>query len=134
MPLWNRSRARLGDLVAGTRVVRVPRALLLGDLVRRAATGAQQREAGAPVFKPAQLGIYGIYELQVLEDVLRKARQPGGKEAVAAVAQRIRAKIGWDEAQGEFADEKFLEHFYAAQRKHLEQQLLFGKRKERKRG
>jgi len=87
------------------------------------------------VFRPAQLGVYGIYELQVLEDVLRKRMQPGGKEAVAAVAKRIKVKIEWnDTMQGTAPDHTFLERFYAAQRKHLEQQLLFGKRKERKKG
>lgn len=135
MPLWSRGRTRLGDLIAGTRVVRVPRALLMPDLARRrnATAGEAQAAAVDPQFLPAQLRIYGIYELQVLEDVLRKARQPGGREAVAAVSKRIRTKIGWDAAtQGELADEVFLERFYAAQRRHLEQQLLFGKRKERK--
>jgi uncharacterized RDD family membrane protein YckC len=135
MPMWNRSRARLGDLIAGTRVVRVPRAMLLSDLARRRTPtpGDAPSTTAETTFLPAQLRIYGIYELQVLEDVLRKARQPGGREAIAAVSKRIRTKIGWDPAtQGAMADDVFLERFYAAQRRHLEQQLLFGKRKERK--
>ena len=143
MPLWSRSRMRLGDLVAGTRVVRAPRTFLLADLARRstsvpagnssATTIADAATNSAPLFLPAQLTIYGIYELQVLEDVLRKSQKPGGREAMTAVARRIQAKIVWDSAtQGKLPDDQFLERFYAAQRQHLEQQLLFGKRKERK--
>lgn len=133
MPLWSRSRVRLGDLVAGTRVVRTPRSLLLGDLARRTTPPAKDTAPEAPQFRPEQLSIYGIYELQVLEEVLRKARQPGGREAMAAVASRIRTKIDWDPLrQGTLGDEEFLQVFYAEQRRHLEQQLLFGKRKERR--
>ncbi len=147
MPLWSRNRVRLGDLVAGTRVVRVPRTFLLADLTRRSAPAASASAnspmpavpsaapGSAPVFLPSQLTIYGIYELQVLEDVLRKSQKPGGREAMAAVTKRIKAKIGWDATkQGKLPDDQFLERFYAAQRQHLEQQLLFGKRKERKQG
>ena len=133
MPLWSRSRVRLGDLVAGTRVVRTPRTLLLGDLARRTTPTAKDTAPDAPQFRPEQMSIYGIYELQVLEEVLRKARQPGGREAMAAVAARIRTKIDWDPLrQGTLGDEEFLQAFYAEQRRHLEQQLLFGKRKERR--
>lgn len=135
MPIWSRGRVRLGDLVGGTRVVRAPRALLLKDMAQRREPVWGNRAAPPTelAFKAEQLSIYGIYELQVLEDVLRKKTEPGGKEATAAVAKRIKAKINWsDSIQGKIADPIFLEQFYAAQRKHLEQQLLFGKRKERK--
>lgn len=135
LPLWTRLRLRLGDLVAGTRVVVSPKHLLLADLAARPAAkpNATPTPSAEIAFLPGQLGIYGIYELQVLEDVLRKADDPGGKEAVAKVAMRIRSKLNFDPAaQGQVPDRRFLEVFYAAQRKHLEQQLLFGKRKERK--
>lgn len=137
MPIWSRARVRLGDLVGGTRVVRAPQALLLADMARRRqpVAGSAVAPATELTFTAAQLGIYGIYELQVLEDVLRKKSQPGGKEAMAAVAARIKTKIRWSDAvHGKSEDQTFLEQFYAAQRKHLEQQLLFGKRKERKKG
>lgn len=141
MPLWSPSRVRLGDLIAGTRVVRLPRATLLADLSRRVQEQEQpdrpdrpDRPAAETTFSPAQLAIYGIRELQVLEEVLRRSREPGGSEAVAAVSKRIRGKIGYDVAsQGELADVEFLRRFYAAQRRHLEQELLFGRRKERRR-
>lgn len=100
MPLWSRSRVRLGDLARRT----TPNA------------NAKDTARDAPQFRPEQLSIYGIYELQVLEEVLRKARQPGGREAVAAVAARIRTKIDWDPLQqGKLGDEEFLQAFYAEQ-------------------
>jgi uncharacterized RDD family membrane protein YckC len=127
LPAFNRGRLRLGDLVAGTRVVRAPRGSLLPDLARA------PDDAGELTFTREQLAIYGVYELQVLEDVLRRAQQPGGRDAIAAVARRIRAKIGWAGPPAHGGDdERFLAAFYKAQRRHLEQQLLFGRRKEHK--
>jgi uncharacterized RDD family membrane protein YckC len=120
LPLFNRDRLRVGDLVAGTVVVRTPDAVLLEDL---AAT--REREAG--LFTDAQLDVYGVYELQVLEDVLRRRGQTGHAEAVRTVAAKVREKIGW--AGGAVADEPFLDAFYAALRARLERRLLFGKRR-----
>jgi uncharacterized RDD family membrane protein YckC len=61
MPLFNRDRLRVGDLVAGTLVVRAPRAVLLEDLSAAPARGPR---ASAPLaFSPAQLDLYGIREL-----------------------------------------------------------------------
>lgn len=120
LPLANRDRLRVGDLIAGTVVVRTPDAVLLEDL---AATRA--REAFA--FGDAQLDAYGVYELQVLEQVLRGRGQSGHEEAVRTVAAKIRDKIGWTGASG--PDAPFLEAFYAALRGRLERRLLFGKRR-----
>lgn len=142
LPLSNRLRLRVGDLLAGTLVVVAPRASLLGDLASErpaggGSAGSDRGDGGAAApavpFTPAQLGIYGIYELQVLEDVLRKAAQPGGDEAVAAVAAKIKARIGWRDGDGgPAAPLAFLQAFYQAQRAWLEHRLLLGKRKERK--
>ncbi len=119
LPLFNRDRLRVGDLVAGTVVIRTPRAVLLEDLTTRA------RPSHA--FTEAQLDVYGVYELQVLEGVLRGAGQPGHAESVRTVAERIRQKLAWEGPSG--GDEAFLRAFYAALRGRLERRLLFGKRR-----
>jgi uncharacterized RDD family membrane protein YckC len=125
MPLFNRDRLRVGDLVAGTRVVMAPRTSLLPDLggqeVRR-----QEREATRCEFTERQLSVYGIYELQVLEELLR-GREVQQREAMEAVARRIRKKIRW--RGGDVHTERFLREFYAALRAHLERKMLLGKRK-----
>jgi uncharacterized RDD family membrane protein YckC len=122
LPLFNRDRLRVGDLVAGTVVVRQPEAVLLEDLSARPAS----REA--PGFTAEQLDVYGIYELQTLEQVLRGTGRGRG-EILEAVADKIRAKIGWTERG---PAEEFLQAFYAALRGRLEQRMLFGRRRESK--
>ena len=46
-------------------------------------------------FLPEHLDVYGIYELQTLERLLRNGRSPND-EAYREVCLRIRKKIGWD--------------------------------------
>ena len=121
-PLFNRDRLRVGDFVAGTWVVKAARERLSIDLLDAAEAG---RERFA--FTAEQAGAYGVKELYVLEDVLRRR----DKKTMAAVAQRIRAKIGWRPAEGE-ADAAFLAAYYAALRGRLETRLLFGHRKKDK--
>ncbi|HEX9052746.1 MAG TPA: RDD family protein [Anaeromyxobacter sp.] len=120
LPLFNRDRLRVGDLIAGTVVVRTPDAVLLEDL-----SSVRAREEVA--FTDAQLDVYGVYELQVLEDVLRGKGRAGHAEAVRTVAGKVRAKIGWSGPP--VADEPFLDAFYAALRGRLERRLLFGRRR-----
>lgn len=123
MPLFNKDNLRVGDLIAGTRVVRAPDTVLLPDLV--------VETAAAHTFTDAQLAVYGIYELQVLEDVLRKPPGTMGRDTViSTVTGTIKQKIGYREATPD--EERFLREFYAAQRAHLEQKLLFGQRREDK--
>lgn len=127
LPLLNRDRRRLGDLLAGTMVVAVPRAILLEDLgERRSRARAVQMDVE---FTAAQLDQYGVYELQVLEDVLRGRPD---REALLLVATKIQAKIGW--AGPDVPARVFLQAFYKAQRAHLEQALLLGKARRRKKG
>jgi uncharacterized RDD family membrane protein YckC len=118
-PLFNRDRLRVGDLVAGTFVVLAPRRRLATDLTQR-------RSALAPAFtfSPEQLDVYGVKELQVLEDVLRR----NALAAQRVVADRIRGKIGWTPRPGE-SDGDFLDAYYAALRTRLESSLLLGKRR-----
>jgi hypothetical protein len=130
MPCFNRLRLRVGDIVAGTMVVRLPRPILLPDLSAAPAPGA--RAAVERAFTPEQLSLYGIYELQVLEELLRRDDGPGTRSAMAAVAKKIRKKIGYAAATPGDDDPAFLRDFYAAQRAWLEGKLVLGTRRERK--
>jgi uncharacterized RDD family membrane protein YckC len=125
LPFFNRDRLRVGDLVAGTVVVRTPDAMLLQDL----STAPPPEEVS---FSDEQLDVYGEYELHVLEGVLRGRGKAGHAEAVRTVADKIREKIGWEGARVE--DERFLDAFYAALRGRLERRLLFGRRRADKHG
>ena len=116
-PLFNRDRLRAGDLIGGTWVIEAPKRKLLADL-------SEARPERAYAFTDAETGAYGIKELHVLEDVLR-ARDA---QAMGAVAERIRAKIGRAAKPGE-TDAAFLDAYYGALRKRLEGGLLFGQRK-----
>lgn len=133
MPLFNKDKLRVGDVVGGTRVVVVPKTVLLGDLVHEAAISLQRKAQPTPsyTFSAPQLAIYGIYELQVLEGVLRQDPESlGYLENTVTVSEKIRAKIGY---QGRVEDSaRFLKDFYVAQRAHLEQKVLFGQRKQDK--
>lgn len=120
-PLFNRDRLRMGDVVAGTCVVRDVRAGPARDLVGPGAGRARRR------FSDAALSLYGIYELQTLENVLRQDLP----EAIAQVAATIRAKAGIAD-DGE--DEGFLTDYYAALCHKLERDVLIGKRRENKWG
>jgi hypothetical protein len=117
-PLFNRDRLRVGDLVAGTWVVRTSMPKLAEDLV---GTAHQPRR----IFPDAALGLYGIYELQTLEQVLRN-EQP---DAIATVARTIREKAGLADDGDDFG---FLSDYYAALCVRLEAGLLVGRRRENK--
>ena len=120
-PLFNKDKMRVGDLLAGTWVIKAPKAQLMQDIV----SAVTSPELGARfAFTPQQVDAYGIHELHVLEDVLRQSA-PEVKQQVAA---RIRAKVGWERGTGE-TDLAFLEAYYAALRKRLEQRMLLGERK-----
>jgi len=133
LPLFNKDKLRVGDLVGGTRVVVQPKTVLLPDLVAAAAMSLQMKAQAKPTyaFSDEQLAIYGIYELQVLEAVLRQDPNTlGYLEATATVCDKIREKTRYP---GRVTDsERFLKDFYVAQRAHLEQKVLFGQRKEDK--
>jgi len=117
-PFFNRDALRAGDLIAGTWVVEAPR-MRLAPALSRAVAGPS---AGYR-FGEAELSVYGEYELQVLERVLREDRP----ESVAAVYQRICTKIGWDAGT---ADERaFLEAYYTQLRARLESGMRLGRRK-----
>jgi len=130
LPLFNKDKLRVGDLIGGTRVVMQPKPVLLPDLAHQPASALpdQPRAPAAHVFTEAQLGVYGIYELQVLEGVLRQDPLGHGQaQAVAAVTEKVRAKI--DYAGAVLDPDQFLRDFYVALRGHLEQKMLFGKKR-----
>ncbi|WP_291202572.1 RDD family protein [Hyphomonas sp.] len=120
-PIFNKDKMRVGDLIAGTWVIKAPKAKLMQDITSAAA----RPETGSRfAFTTAQTDAYGIHELHVLEDVLRQSTP----EIKAQVASRIRAKINWTRTEGE-TDLAFLEAYYAALRRRLEQRILLGDRK-----
>lgn len=123
VPARSPSRQRIGDLAAGTVVVEQPVARLLPDL----AAGAGQDAAGRFAFTSGQLDLYGAYELQVLERLLRQRDGPGAPEAaLGEVSASIRRKIGYAEPVAAAEDGAFLLAFYRAQRAFLERKRLFG--------
>ena len=123
VPLLNRRRQRIGDILAHTLVVAEPRPVLLGDL-------AQMRVDEEFVFTDAQLGFYGRFELQTLETFLRSHPLGEGakpvKSNVVALAAQIRKKIGYDDPLPDDRALAFLHAFYRAQREFLERKKLFG--------
>lgn len=125
-PVRNTRKQRLGDVVAGTLVIVKPKAILLDDL---ALTEAQD----GFVFDQAQLDIYGSYELQTLEAILR---DPSKSQLHAAelekVAKAIARRIGYPEQAIGAAPRAFLMAFYREQRERLESRLLFGERRQDK--
>jgi uncharacterized RDD family membrane protein YckC len=117
-PLFNRDRLRVGDLIAGTWVVQTEKAGLSADLVGSA---HQPRRT----FPPAALNLYGVYELQTLEDVLRNENP----EAIETVARTIRSKANLPDDGDDYG---FLSDYYAALCAHLEAGLMVGRRRESK--
>jgi len=122
VPLFNKRRQRLGDMIAGTIVVDQPRAALLPDL-----TDATRAATARFVFDPSHLGIYGRYELQALESILRNPpKTPEARARVAEVAKTIMRKIDFPERVGRRDEWDFLQEFYRQQREYLESRHLFG--------
>ncbi|MBA3393655.1 MAG: RDD family protein [Deltaproteobacteria bacterium] len=133
-PLFNKDRLRIGDLIAGTRVVMQPKVMMPPDLVAEHAEVAVHRpQVRAFTFTEKQLAVYGVYELQILEGVLRQTPDNAGYfEAIRTVSDKIRTKIRHEGHIPEHDHDRFLRDFYAALRAHLEQKMLFGKRREDK--
>ncbi len=124
LPFFNRDRLRCGDIVAGTWVVETPKTELLPDIAALKHDATMQT---AIRFTPAQLSVYGVYELQTLENVLRQEAHDAA-ETRATVARAIQGKIGWTPTDGQAVDATvFLRAFYAALRGHLEHDALFRK-------
>ena len=123
-PFFNKDRMRAGDLIAGSWVVEAPKRKLEATMTGQGAAAATQAEAqSAYRFGEAELSVYGEYELQVLERVLRENRP----EAIKPVYEAICHKIGWTPGHGD--QRAFLEAFYTQLRARLESGMRMGKRK-----
>lgn len=129
VPLLNARRQRLGDMIAGTYVIHQPQAVLLPDVSARVEPEATARFS----FLAHQLDHYGAFELQTLERVLHV--DPGAQSAegarrhaenLAAISDKIRYKIEYTEPVQPDETRDFLEAFYRAQRRYLENRKLFG--------
>lgn len=120
LPLFNRDRLRAGDLIAGTWVVEREVRKLGEDLLIQ--TAHEKDRARIAPFTTAELDAYGAFELQRLEDVLRR----NDRADLFAVAGAIRRKLGRVDDEADLA---FLEAYYGDLRRHLERKLLFGQRK-----
>ena len=124
-PLFNKDRLRGGDLIAGTWVIQ--NAIKgLGDIVAPTAAVQAEDESNPTSryqFSDEDLSVYGEYELQTLENVLRT----GNEEALETVAASICQKIGWRPGSGD--ERVFLEAYYTALRARLERGMRFGKRR-----
>ena len=123
-PFFNKDRLRAGDLIAGSWVVEAPKRKLEAAMsLGQSARGASAVTGAAYRFGEAELAVYGEYELQTLERVLREGRP----EALAAVQDAICIKIGWNTSVGD--ERAFLEAYYTQLRARLEGGMRFGKRK-----
>lgn len=122
VPLFNRQRSRIGDMLGNTIVVRVPRPVLLPDL-------ADQSPTEAFIFSAEHLEHYGRFELETLETLLR--RHPENETtppdaSIVAVASQIIKKIGYTEPVPDDQALAFLHAFYRAQRAFLENKQVYG--------
>ena len=74
--------------------------------------------------------MYGIKELQVLEDVLRRPRNADTARLMEEVRDRIRRRIAWGDRNFSAREtEAFLRDFYTAQRALLENRKNLGREK-----
>ena len=125
MPLFNKDALRAGDLIAGTWVLEAPRQKLEAAMsTGHHAQGKASTTTGAAYrFGEAELAVYGEYELQTLERVLREDRS----EALVSVHEAICRKLGWNPGAGD--ERAFLEAYYTQLRARLESGMRMGKRK-----
>lgn len=117
-PLFNRDRLRVGDLLAGTWVVQRARGKLGHDIVASIAASDQPRRS----FSDHALSLYGEFELQTLEEVLRN----GDSDALVTVAAAIRRKADLPDDGDDYG---FLSDYYAALCALLERQMMVGLRR-----
>jgi uncharacterized RDD family membrane protein YckC len=118
LPAINRERMRGGDLIAGTTVIALPKRALSSDLVE----GRVQFS-----FTEQQLRAYGAFELQVLEELLRRPDSADGMQVLNDVCDKICRKIAWTAPVPPDQVTLFLRDFYTAERAFLEREQLYGK-------
>ena len=121
LPFLTRERTRAGDMVAGTVVVRVPRA----QLARDEAEGTRARIR----FTKQQLAVYGEHELETLAQLLRQLDSgKASTDDLRVVAQAIARRIGFEGREPDQQPDVFLRTFYREQRTELERELVLGRR------
>jgi uncharacterized RDD family membrane protein YckC len=118
LPAINRDRMRGGDLIAGTMVIALPKRALSSDLVEARVQFS---------FSAQQLQAYGAFELQVLEELLRRPDAPDAMQVLNEVCDRICRRIGWTAPVPPSQVVLFLRDFYTAERGFLEREQLYGK-------
>ena len=118
LPAINRDRMRGGDLIAGTIVIAVAKRALSSDLVEGMVHFT---------FTEQQLRAYGAFELQVLEELLRRPDSEESYRVLNDVCEKICHRIGWTEPVPPSQVGLFLRDFYTAERAFLEREQLFGK-------
>ena len=135
VPLTNRHRQRLGDILANTYVIHVPKPVLLPEL----ASGETAQRGEEFRFLPHHLDHYGRFELQTLESLLQvrsvnlnRTSLTRHNENLARVADTIVTRIGYDVKIPPEKAESFLLSFYRTQRAYLENRKLFGDAREDK--
>jgi uncharacterized RDD family membrane protein YckC len=124
-PLMNRDRLRIGDLVGGTWVVRTARTKLGADIGADVSSSAEEVVRPRRSFTDAALDLYGVYELQTLEEVLRLGRP----DAIATVAAAVRRKA---DLPDDGDDLGFLTDYYRALCVRLERGMMLGRRRDNK--
>ncbi|MBV1885781.1 MAG: RDD family protein [Parvibaculaceae bacterium] len=128
-PFFQKRNQRIGDLIAGTYVITLPKTNLSVELADTNTATARRFE-----FSPSHLEHYGRFELQTLETILRNRRKGrvGGTEREQEIVSTICKKIGFlENVAGKDAD-AFLSDFYTAQRAFLEGRNLLGDKREDK--
>jgi len=122
MPFYTKERTRAGDLVGGTVVVTIPRAVRLRDETHAVSTSL--------AFSRDQLAVYGEHELETLAELLRSVDHGRAQpEDLKLVAKTIQKRIRFEGTEPERAPLVFLREFYRSQRSELENKLVLGKRK-----
>lgn len=128
IPIFSKDKQRIGDMIAGTVVVRQPKVQLAKELTENVAV-----EDAEFVFEPIHLEHYGKFELQFLEDILRDPKyDKAAIERDRDVTRAISRKIGFTDPITSNRARPFLQAFYNAQRAHLEGRALFGDKREDK--
>ncbi len=125
-PFFNNDRLRAGDLIAGSWVVEAPKRKLEAAMsAPTAARAGEAAEGAAPTlrFTEAELAIYGEYELQTLERVLRENHPEALREVHEAICRKIARQGGAGE------ERLFLDAYYTQLRARLEAGMRMGKRK-----
>jgi uncharacterized RDD family membrane protein YckC len=122
-PFFNRDRLRAGDVIGGTWVIEAPKRKLEVAMSAGKAAANSTSTGASYRFGEAELAIYGEFELQTLERVLRENRA----EAIVAVHEAICRKLGWNPGAGD--ERAFLEAYYTQLRARLEAGMRLGRRK-----